>query len=94
VQIATVSTTEPVVPRAQAPEPLPLVTLDGEGTMPDLRGRSLRHALSMLAPLRLEVEISGHGQVARQVPEPGASIEPGMAATLALVTRAGRRAGE
>ena len=94
VQIATVSTTEPVVPRAPAPELPPLVTLDGEGTMPDLRGRSLRHALSMLAPLRLEVEISGHGQVARQVPEPGASIEPGMAATLALVTRAGRRAGE
>ena len=40
------------------------------------------------------VEISGHGQVARQAPQPGASIEPGMAATLALVTRAGRRAGE
>ena len=94
MQIVTASTTEPMVPRALAPESPPLVTLDGEGTMPDLRGRSLRHALAMLAPLRLEVEISGHGQVARQAPEPGASIEPGMAATLALVTRAGRRAGE
>jgi beta-lactam-binding protein with PASTA domain len=62
--------------------------------MPDLRGRSLRHALAMLAPLRLTVEISGHGQVVRQAPDPGTAVEPGMAATLALVTRAGRRAGE
>src|SRR5262245_713409 len=94
VQIVTASAAEPVAPRAVAPESPPLVTQDAEGTMPDLRGRSLRHALAMLAPLRLEVEISGHGQVARQAPQPGTAIEPGMSATLALVTRAGKRVGE
>jgi hypothetical protein len=94
VQIVTASTAEPAASRTPASSPPPLVTLDAEGTMPDLRGRSLRHALAMLAPLRLEVEISGHGQVARQAPEPGTAVEPGMAATLALVTRAARRPGE
>jgi cell division protein FtsI (penicillin-binding protein 3) len=94
VQIVTASSTaEPALSRAAAPPP-PVVPLDASGTMPDLRGRSLRHALAMLAPLRLTVEISGHGQVVRQAPDPGAAVEPGMAATLALVTRAGRRAGE
>jgi membrane peptidoglycan carboxypeptidase len=94
VQIVTASSTaEPALSRAAAPPP-PVVPLDASGTMPDLRGRSLRHALAMLAPLRLTVEISGHGQVVRQAPDPGTAVEPGMAATLALVTRAGRRAGE
>jgi hypothetical protein len=62
--------------------------------MPDLRGRSLRHALTTLAPLRMEVAISGHGFVATQLPAPGVTVEPGMAASLSLVTRAGKRAGE
>ncbi len=90
VQIVTASSTEPMLSRARPPEPSPAVMLEGEGTMPDLRGRSLRHALAMLAPLHVEVEVSGHGLVARQDPEPGAAIEPGMAATLSLVTRTGR----
>jgi hypothetical protein len=62
--------------------------------MPDLRGRSLRHALAMLAPLRMEVAINGHGFVTTQAPEPGVSVEPGMAASISLVTRAGKRVGE
>ena len=94
LQIVTASPSEPMVSRTRTTEPPPAVTVDAEGTMPDLRGRSLRHALAMLAPLRLEVEISGHGLVARQDPSPGAEVEPGMAATLSLVTRTGRGAGE
>jgi cell division protein FtsI (penicillin-binding protein 3) len=95
VQIVTASSTaDPLLPRAAAPLPPPVVPLDAEGTMPDLRGRSLRHALAMLAPLRLTVEISGHGLVVSQAPDPGTAVEPGMAATLALVTRASGRAGE
>jgi cell division protein FtsI (penicillin-binding protein 3) len=90
VQIVTASPGE----RSRALEPPPIPALDAEGTMPDLRGRSLRHALAMLAPLRMEVAISGHGLVARQEPEPGADVEPGMAATLSLVSRAGRGGGE
>jgi cell division protein FtsI (penicillin-binding protein 3) len=94
VQIVTAAAAEATAARIRTPETPPVVTLDAEATMPDLRGRSLRHALTMLAPLRLEVEVSGHGLVARQDPEPGASVEPGMAATLSLVTRTGRGAGE
>jgi len=95
VQIVTAPPAEaPAAPAPAVTATPPLVTAEPEGTMPDLRGRSLRNALAMLAPLRLEVEISGHGQVARQAPEPGAAVEPGMAATLALATRAGRRPGE
>jgi cell division protein FtsI (penicillin-binding protein 3) len=86
VQIVTAPAAEATVARARTPEPPPPVTVEEEGTMPDLRGRSLRHALAVLAPLNLEVEISGHGLVASQDPPPGTSIEPGMAATLSLVT--------
>jgi cell division protein FtsI (penicillin-binding protein 3) len=92
VQIVTASAAETVGTRLRVPEP-PL-DVEGEGTMPDLRGRSLRHALAMLAPLHLEVEVSGHGLVSRQDPQPGAAIEPGMAATLSLVSRTSRGAGE
>jgi cell division protein FtsI (penicillin-binding protein 3) len=94
VQIVTASPSELSAPRSRAAEPPVLPALDAEGTMPDLRGRSLRHALAMLAPLRMEVEISGHGLVARQDPAPGAEVEPGMAASLSLVSRAERGAGE
>jgi cell division protein FtsI (penicillin-binding protein 3) len=94
VQIVTASPGELSAPRSRAAEPPVLPALDAEGTMPDLRGRSLRHALAMLAPLRMEVEISGHGLVARQDPAPGAEVEPGMAASLSLVSRAERGAGE
>jgi cell division protein FtsI (penicillin-binding protein 3) len=87
VQIVTASAAESTASRMRMPETPPVVTLDAEATMPDLRGRSLRHALAMLAPLRLEVEVNGHGLVARQDPEPGAAVEPGTPAILSLVTR-------
>ena len=94
VQIVTASVGETSVARLRMAEPAPMVPLDAGGAMPDLRGRSLRHALAMLAPLRMEVDIRGHGFVAAQAPEPGVSVEPGMAASLSLVTRTGKRASE
>lgn len=71
----------PLRPAGQA---YPGPPLDGPGTMPDLRGRSLRLALGALAPLRVGVELAGHGIVLAQVPEPGAAVEPGTTARLTL----------
>ncbi len=94
VQIITASTGDGPVTRLKTGESASVVPLDAGAAMPDLRGRSLRHALALLAPLRMEVAISGHGFVSAQAPEPGVSVEPGMAASLSLVARAGKRAGE
>ncbi|MGH7331724.1 MAG: penicillin-binding transpeptidase domain-containing protein [Candidatus Rokuibacteriota bacterium] len=94
VQIVTASAGDAAGARLKTAEAVPVVPLDAGGAMPNLRGRSLRHALALLAPLRMEVAISGHGFVAAQAPEPGVSVEPGMAASLSLGTRAGKRAGE
>jgi cell division protein FtsI (penicillin-binding protein 3) len=93
VQIVTASAGESLT-RLRAAEAPPVVPLDAGGAMPDLRGQSLRKALASLAPLRVEVEVSGHGVVSRQVPEPGASLEPGMTTALLLASRAPRRTGE
>jgi cell division protein FtsI (penicillin-binding protein 3) len=94
VQIVTASSGESPLARLRPVEAPPVVPLDAAGAMPDVRGRSLRQALALLAPLHMDVEISGHGVVSRQVPEPGIAVEPGMAAALSLVSRAGRRPGE
>ena len=94
VQIVAASSGDGGIVRARPLEAAPVVPLDAGGAMPDLRGRSLRHALTTLAPLRMEVAISGHGFVATQLPAPGVTVEPGMAASLSLVTRAGKRVGE
>ena len=94
VQIMTTSTSGASLTRLRTLESAPVVPLDAGGAMPDLHGRSLRHALALLAPLRMEVAIRGHGFVAAQAPAPGVSVEPGMAASLSLVTRTGKRADE
>src|SRR5437899_2759340 len=60
---------------------------EGDGVaaiMPDLRGRPLRQALSMLAPLGVRVEVSGHGSVVKQTPLPGSALAPGVTARLVL----------
>jgi len=57
---------------------------DGVAIMPDLRGRPLRQALSMLAPLGVRVEVSGHGSVVKQTPLPGSALAPGVTARLVL----------
>ena len=42
--------------------------------MPDLRGKPLRQALTMLATLRTDVELSGNGIVVQQSPLAGAPL--------------------
>jgi cell division protein FtsI (penicillin-binding protein 3) len=48
--------------------------VDGVGRMPDLGGRTKRQALAMLAPLAVEVEMTGHGAVMRQDPPAGTPV--------------------
>lgn len=52
--------------------------------MPDLRGQSLRKAITELYDLGMEVAIHGSGQVVRQVPRPGTHLEPGTVCQLEL----------
>jgi cell division protein FtsI (penicillin-binding protein 3) len=54
------------------------------GAMPNLMGQTLREALGALAPLQVEVHITGKGVVKRQVPDAGAPLAPGSIARLTL----------
>jgi cell division protein FtsI (penicillin-binding protein 3) len=56
----------------------------GAGRMPDLRGRTLRQALAMLAPLGARVELAGRGRVAQQAPAPGEPLGADAVARLRL----------
>jgi cell division protein FtsI (penicillin-binding protein 3) len=58
--------------------PLELVA-DGDGRwiLPDLHGRSLRDALTGLAPAGFDVQVAGYGRVAEQAPAPGTPVAPG-----------------
>jgi cell division protein FtsI (penicillin-binding protein 3) len=59
--------------------------LDDTGSlMPDLRGKSLRHALAQLGPYEVALEVRGQGIVTRQDPPPGTALVPGRAARLEL----------
>jgi cell division protein FtsI (penicillin-binding protein 3) len=44
------------------------------GVMPDVRGRTLRQALAMLAPLAMRIELDGQGRVAQQSPAAGEPV--------------------
>ena len=46
--------------------------------MPDLTGRSIREALTLVSRYRGRVKISGQGRIAVQRPEPGAELKPGI----------------
>lgn len=63
---------------SKALPPLELVA-DGDGRwiLPDLHGRSLRDALTGLAPAGLDVQVAGYGRVAEQAPAPGTPVAPG-----------------
>jgi len=63
------------------------------GLMPDVRGRPLRQALAMLAPLGVRVELDGRGRVAQQAPAPGARVDEDAVARLTLLP-GGPRAGD
>jgi len=56
--------------------------------MPELRGRTLRHALATLAPLGVGVKVDGRGLVVAQAPAPGVALpaETGVRLTLASAT--------
>ncbi len=58
--------------------------VEGPPLMPDLRGRSLRHALAALEPLGLRVEVVGRGVVVQQRPAPEAELEPDTTVRLLL----------
>ena len=55
---------------------------DGLARMPDLRARTKRQALALLAPLR--VEMTGRGLVVHQDPAPGTPLDPGTTVYLSL----------
>ncbi len=50
---------------------------DGALRMPDLRGRSVRDAIRICAPLGLHLEARGDGRAEQQQPVAGASVEAG-----------------
>jgi beta-lactam-binding protein with PASTA domain len=58
--------------------------------MPELRGRSLRQALTTLAPLHVVVRLDGRGRVVEQLPAPGAPIDPETSVRLILAGAAAR----
>ncbi|MFH1277837.1 MAG: penicillin-binding transpeptidase domain-containing protein [Candidatus Eisenbacteria bacterium] len=64
---------------AAAPSARPPVSFDGAAPplMPDLRGRLLREAKSMLLSAEASVNLLGAGVVAAQLPPPGAPLRPG-----------------
>ncbi len=53
------------------------LSANANGTMPDLRGSSLRAATQACARLELKLKVAGSGSVARQFPAPGARVKPG-----------------
>lgn len=69
----------------------PVVFEDGEGIMPLLSGLSLRRALEVLAPLDVQVEVTGHGLVMGQDPVPGAPLPAGATCRLTLALPVARR---
>ncbi len=65
--------------------PIELVTdASGRWILPDLHGRSLRDALTGLAPAGFDLEVAGYGRVAEQSPPPGTPVRPGEPVQLRL----------
>lgn len=64
------------------------------GTMPDFAGLSVRAALRIAEPRRLEVEVKGTGRVVRQAPEAGVKADAGAKVTLWLESHAAASAAE
>jgi cell division protein FtsI (penicillin-binding protein 3) len=64
---------EPLTPAGVPTSPPPAVTAFG-GTMPELRGLSLRSAMRALDGCGCEVEVDGSGYVVEQRPEPGVEV--------------------
>jgi cell division protein FtsI (penicillin-binding protein 3) len=91
IQIVTGTRTD-----GTGPAPVRLVSterVESAGiTMPDVRGRTLRQALALLAPLGIGVEIEGRGRVTQQTPAAGERMDDDAVARLTL-TPVGATAG-
>ena len=48
-----------------------------EGMVPDFQGLTVRAALRVAEPRRIEIEVKGSGRALRQEPVPGAKMQPG-----------------
>jgi cell division protein FtsI (penicillin-binding protein 3) len=59
-------------------------------TMPELRGRTLREALTVLAPLGAAVKVQGRGLVKDQTPAPGETVQSEAVVRLTLAGAAAR----
>jgi cell division protein FtsI (penicillin-binding protein 3) len=74
----------PVAIEAEVPPAvLPSVTAY-DGTMPDLRGLSLRTAVRALDGCGCDLRVEGHGYVVSQEPEPGAALDRTASVALTL----------
>jgi cell division protein FtsI (penicillin-binding protein 3) len=71
-------------PAPAAVIPLPVAQEGEEVLMPDLAGKSLRQALTLLAGLDLDIAVAGRGVVVRQTPAAGTPLAPGVACRLEL----------
>ncbi len=58
------------------------VILSPAGVIPDVRGRSVRQAVSILKDRKLQAVVNGSGIVRNQMPEPGLPLKRGMKITL------------
>ena len=57
---------------------------DGIARMPNLRGKTKRQVLALLAPLRIDVAMAGRGVVVDQDVAPGSPVDPGTKVRLTL----------
>ena len=87
--VAIVSGSAETTAAARPKPPVEVAETNGDArVMPELRGRTLRHALATLAPLGVGVKVDGRGLVVAQAPAPGASLpaDTGVRLTLASAT--------
>ena len=76
--------------RSSAVEAEPAIAESGVPVMPELRGRTLRQALTTLAPLGVAIHLEGRGRVVEQSPAPGEPVEAETSVRLTLVSAAAR----
>jgi cell division protein FtsI (penicillin-binding protein 3) len=89
-------------PAAEAPDggrvrPTTAAAETAPGLMPDLRGSTLRQALTALTPRGVRVEIAGRGRVVQQAPAPGELLDDDSVARLVLspaIVRVAQRGAE
>jgi beta-lactam-binding protein with PASTA domain len=72
-------------PAGNGPELVPAgIVVEDESRMPDVRGKSAREAVQILARWGIRNVTEGDGFVVAQSPEPGAELTPRTRATIRL----------